>query len=322
MIGCEVKDTVVEGCLVNNIQQLRECLAANENAILNQDITVGASDCDGNGVIDISNSDGLGIYGQGYRIFREGGQAQCSLIYGNGVSDFTIQDVLLEETPGPDVPPLSTYDNMLYFINSTNVCLENVEVAHSWGYAIYNRGGDGFKFNNSTLRDSGILGLYIGEENNPATNATITNSTFDCNSTNAIAIRGVDGLLIDNNLINDNHKLGIFPIPGGFTGGGQVFLFNGTNMVLSNNTIQNGFCQNCVNSGVIANPVVGIEIGASGLTVTNTLIENNNILNNTSLAMRKNTNAILNLTTVIRNNTLSGNGFNDAVSVAGADYTP
>lgn len=322
-IGCEVPQ-VIEGCLANNIEQVRECLDSGQNAILNQDIVVDASDCDGLGVLDVSNADGLGIYGQGYQILRTSGQQQCSLIYGNGVNDFTLQDVTLEEVPGPDVPALNTYKHMIHFIGGSDICMQNVEVAHSWGYAIYTNGVEGYKFKNSILRDSGVLGLYIGHtQGNPTTDVEICNNTFDCNTTNAIAVLGGDGVLIDNNLFNDNHKLGVFLVNPqfgtGYTGGGQVYLAEGNNITFTNNTIQNGACTNCVTAGAFVQPVAGIEVGLpnQGVTVTNSLIEFNTIQNNTAWSMHTNVGSPLDLSTIIRNNTVDG-----PVSVSGADYTP
>ena len=325
-IECEIESTV-EGCLANNIKQVRECLNSGVNAVLNQNIVVDESDCDGQGVLDVSNADGLGVYGQGFGIVRTGGQLQCSLIYGNDVNDFTLQDVTLEEVPGPDVPPLDTYKRMLHFIGGSQICMQNVEVAHSWDYAIYLNGVAGFKFKNSVLRDSGALGLYVGHtQGNPTTDVEICNNTFDCNTTNALALLGADGVLVENNLFNDNHKLGIFPVAPqfgtGFTGGGQVYIASANDVQFLNNTIQNGSCSNCVTAGIFPNPVTGLELGlpGQGTTVTNTLVDGNTITNNTAWGAHLNSNSTLDNTTQFCNNTITGNGTD--IGIPAANYKP
>jgi len=181
-------DTVITGCLASTMEEVRQCLESGENAILSQDITVDNSDCDGYAVLNLNGISSVGIYGQGFRIYRTAGQGQCSLVRGNATTtDFFSNDVVWEETPGPEIPQLNTYPHMFHFVNSSDISFTDSEVAHSWGYAIYANGVDNFTFNSSTLRSSGALGLYIGHTSNPTTNYEIRNNVFIDNTTNVIS---------------------------------------------------------------------------------------------------------------------------------------
>jgi|GEM_PF-3927611 len=322
------KGSPITGCFASTIQEVRQCLASGNNAILTQDITVDNSDCDGIAVLNLSGISGVGIYGQGFRILRSSGQGQCSFVRSNATTNgFFSDNVIWEEIPGPNVPQLNTYPHMFHFVNSSNICFTGSEVAHSWGYAIYTNGVDSFKFTGSTLRSSGGLGLYIGHTSNPTTNYEISNNSFLDNTTNAVAILGGFNGLVTNNLFDNNHVLGIFPVAPqygtGYTGGGQVYIAMANTLSFVNNTIQNGLCLNCVTAGIFVGPVTGLELGLpnQGLTITNTLIDNNTIFNNSAWGIHLNANATLNNTTQICNNTLTGNGKNVS-GLSGANYKP
>jgi len=329
MAPCTITDSdpmEKEGCIATSVEEINACLQSGQNAVLNQDIAVDSSDCNGNGVINVTGLNNVGIYGCGHRIYRTSGQAQCSLLYGNGTKGFFSDGVTWEEVPGPEVPELGTYDHMLHFINACDVCFVNSEVAHSWGYALYTNGVDGFKFKNSIMRDAGLLGLYIGHSQNATTDFLVCNSTFTCNTTNALAILGGDGGCVENNFFDDNHKLGVFPVApqfgNGFTGGGQVYLAQVNDLKFENNCIQNGFCSNCVTAGIFQNPVTGLELGIpnQGVTVTNTTIDNNKIINNTAYGTHLNSNSSLDATTQFCGNTITGNGVD--IAVPAANYKP
>jgi hypothetical protein len=303
------------GVPVSTLSALRVALESGNSALLMQDIDVAASDAVGAGVINVSGLSNVGIYGQGYSITRSTGQSSASLIYGANTNNFFLDNVVLQEVPGPDVPALGTYKHMLWFINSSEITLQDVEVAHSYGYAIYANGVNGFTFDNSLLRDSGVLGLYIGHGDNPSTNVTISNNDFLRNTTNGLAIWGADGVVVDNNIFDNNHIIGVFPTAARFgdtyTGGGQVYLAQGTNIDFTNNTIQNGVCTNCyVHNGPLRTGVTGLEFGLPnrGLTVTNTLVEGNTIRDNDAWGMHINSGASLDASTVILDNIVENNG--------------
>jgi len=313
------------GCPAANIEQVRMCFDMGVPASLTSNIILDASDCDGNAVLDISGTSDLGIFGNGFNITRLSGQANCSIIRGTNTQGFFLDNVEIGETPGPEVPALGTYAHMLHFINSSDICIRDSEIFHSWGYAVYNNGVEGFKFEDNLLRDSGALGLYIGHTlGNPTNNAVVTGNDFISNSTNAVAVLGGTNVLIDDNLFVDNHTIGVFPVAPqfgtGFTGGGQVYLAEGDAITFTNNEIRDGFCTNCVTAGILQNPVTGLEVGLPNqASITNTLIENNSITNNSAFGLRLNSGSILDAATQARNNLITGN-FND-VSFPAANFT-
>ena len=328
-IECPVPSiTDVDKCFVSSIEEIRQCLSLGEVPALTQNITVDENDCDGQGVLDLTGADNLGICGQGFGIFRESGQVLCSLVYGNNVNNFFFDDIRLEETPGPDVPELGTYPHMIRLNNSQAICMQGVEVAHSWGYAVFLNGVEGFKFQSGTVRDSGVLGLYVGNGNNISTDVQIRDSEFFCNTTNALAVRGADNVIIDNNNFDDNHKLGVFPVNPqfgtGYTGGGQVYLAEGNDILFSNNTVTNGFCSNCVSAGILNNPVTGLELGLPNqASVTNLCVQGNTITNNTAYGIRLNSSSTLDSASLIKNdNVVTGNGANVQISVPAANIQP
>jgi len=322
------KPSTPTGCFASTIEEVRLCLENGDNAILTQDITVDNSDCDGNAVLNLSGISDVGIYGQGFRIFRTAGQAQCSMIRGNAsTTGFFSDNVVWEEVPGPEVPELNTYPHMFHFVNSSDICFTGSEVAHSWGYAIYTNGVDSFKFKGSTLRSSGALGLYIGHASTPTTNYEICNNLFIDNTTNALAILGGVNGFVANNIFDNNHLIGIFPVEPqygtGYTGGGQVYIAMANTLNFVSNTIQNGSCSNCVTAGILVNPVTGLELGLpnQGTTIYNTTIDNNTIVNNTAWGVHLNANATLDITTQLCNNTITGNGL-PLGGIPAANYKP
>lgn len=326
MLACTISDSnpmEKEGCIATSIQEIRACLNSGQNAILNQDIFVNGNDCDGPAVLDLSNLSNVSIIGCGNTIKRTSGQEDCSLVFGNqNTKNIAFDGVTFCETPGPDVPPLDTFPRMLHFVNSCDICFVNSTVEHSWDYAIYANGVDGFKFKNSAMNNAGALGLYLGNPNNPSTDFEICNSSFDCNTTNALALLGANNGCVENNTFTDNHKLGIFatvpPFPAGFTGGGQVYIAEVNNVKFNNNCIQDGFCSNCVTSGMLANPVTGLEIGRPNqASVFGFTANNNKIVNNTGYGIRLNTGSVLDGTTLICDTSLvTGNGVNLAIPAA------
>jgi len=323
-----VPKSTITGCFASTIAEVRQCLQSGNNAILTQDITVDNSDCDGYAVLNLNGISDVGIYGQGFKIFRTAGQIQCSMVRGNAsTTGFFSDNVVWEEVPGPEVPLVNVYPHMFHFVNSSDICFTGSEVAHSWGYAIYANGVDSFKFKSSTLRSSGALGLYIGHTSNPTTNYEISDNLFIDNTTNAVAVLGGVNGFIDNNIFDNNHLIGIFPVEPqygtGYTGGGQVYIAMANTLMFSNNTIQNGFCSNCVTAGIFVGPVTGLELGLpnQGTTIYNTTIDNNTIINNTAWGVHLNANATLDLTTQLCNNTITGNGL-PLGGIPAANYKP
>ena len=198
--------------------------------------------------------------------------------------------------------------------DAADITLSEVTVRHSKGYAIYVRGTDGFRFEDSTLEHSGVLGLYIGHEDDDSRNISITRSRFSDNSTNALALLGVTGpAVITDNLFERNHAVGQWPVAPqfgtGFTGGGQVYLARASDVHMENNRVVDGFCSNCYFHGRLGTGVTGIELGKPGeRTVSNILITGNVIENNDAFAVAANVTTPIDNSIRVTNNQLRGNG--------------
>jgi hypothetical protein len=161
---------------------------------------------------------------------------------------------------------------MLWMRDARNISLQHVTVRYSKGYAIYVQGTDGFSFLDSTLERSGVLGLYIGHEDDASSRVRVERSLFRDNSTNALALLGVDGrrqkTLIADNVFERNHALGQWPVAPrygtGLTGGGQVYLARAEGVRFENNRVVDGFCANCFWHGRLGSGVTGVELGIPG----------------------------------------------------------
>jgi len=135
-------------------------------------------------------------------------------------------------------------------------------------------------------------------------------------------------VVIENNDFDDNHKIGVFPVNPqfgtGFTGGGQVYLAQGDDILFANNSVTNGFCTNCVTAGNLNNPVTGLEIGLPNqASITNLCVTGNTITNNTAYGIRLNSSSTLDGTTLIKNdNTVTGNGGFVQIDVPAANIQP
>lgn len=311
-----VVDPPPEGCEAGTIEEVRECIADGEAVILTNDIPIDAGDCEGEAVLDLSNTDGVTIEGQGFSFVRDSGADQCSLIYGQNTKNPTFNNVGFIETQGPEVPTAHQYPKMLHFVGGCEVCFDNVEVAHAWDYALYTNGVDGFKFKNSTLRDSGALGLYIGHTqgaaNDPTTDVEVCDNIFLRNTTNGLAVLGGNVVSIEDNIFCENHLIGIFPTvppaPAGFTGGGQLYIAAGDQISVCNNTLKDGACPNCLGG------VHGIEMGIfnGGATVTNATVKGNTLTNHTGAGIYSNQGATIGTDTTFQGNTSTGNGQADS----------
>jgi hypothetical protein len=206
---------------------------------------------------------------------------------------------------------------MLHIRNSSDISLEGVSIVNGKGYVIYVQRVNGFRFVNSTLRNSGVLGLYVGHSDMASTNVRIQNSTFLDNQTNALALLGVTGAskdtnIISNNVFRRNHYRGQFPVAArygtGFTGGGQVYIAQATGLTIRDNTIADGYCENCFVQQRHGTGVSGIELAMPGRnSVSNLLITNNTVSNHDAWGIFVNEGSALDATVDITNNRLLDN---------------
>jgi hypothetical protein len=226
---------------------------------------------------------------------------------------------------------------------AANITMDHLTIrnAKATAVAVWNRDllSDGgtvwapvnFSFTSSQILGAGALGIGIGPNLTPSdsipSRVTISDSIFTDIRVNALAIGSMVGTStsrnqITNNTFYNNHTHGLYTCcETGQTwpacdicGGGQVYLgaLNYTNV--QNNTIRDGYCDNCLLNGTAKNPhtVDAIELGLSDPTcgtncVHDVTITNNTIRNNHRVAVYLNAGTTLTSTTTITNNTVTNN---------------
>jgi polygalacturonase len=206
---------------------------------------------------------------------------------------------------------------MLHIRTSSDVTLNEMNILNGKSYVIYVQQVNGFSFLNSSLTNSGVLGLYVGHDSKASTNVRIQNSTFNDNQTNAVALLGVSGSsvtdnMVSNNIFRRNHWRGQWAVAArygtGFTGGGQMYIAQASGLTVSDNLIEDGYCENCFVQQRMGSGVSGIEIAIpSRNSVTNTLITNNVVNNHDAWGIFVNQGSTLDSSVVISNNQLLNN---------------
>jgi hypothetical protein len=281
-------------CYAHDSSMLISCVAnldAFDKVALTQDISCFGGDCCGNtgrALINLNHRAHKVIDGQGFMITRYSQQKACPVIEMVNTSNISVQNLRLNENGG--VPGCSIHDNCPATVevhSSKSAKFQNFNVTHGKAYVVRVRITDGFLFENSSLADSGIIGLYVGDYDfGPSRNVIIRQSVFSATQANAISISGVLGnSLTDNqivdNIFNRNHYNGHWIVPEGITNGGQIFLSTGHHMTVSGNIFADARCFNCVNQ-----MVWGIELGepAHYGKLSHIQISNNKFFNHYGLA--------------------------------------
>lgn len=234
------------GCAASTLAQLQECIKSDTQVSIANDIAV--SGCPTR--ILVNNVNNLTLNGNGFTITRTAGQQDCTLL--NIVNSSNVEINQLAFNDNPNVAPCAVGDKcarMIEVTDSSNVAFIKSSIKYAKSYTIYTTRVNGFKFIESELSDAGILGLYIGHGDNPSSNVVISNSVFRRNATNAVAVLGGTEVEISNNIFDNNHREGRWPVSAqygeGFTGGGQLYLARGSNVQVTGNTFENGRCDNC-----------------------------------------------------------------------------
>lgn len=311
-------------CLADSLETLQNCArsASEVDAIrLTADLTCTGSSCcaAGSALVRLHGLDGLQINGQGHRIKRQSGHRQCSLLEIKNSRNIHLLDLQLDDDES--VTGCQVHDRcprMIFVEGSSDISFQRMAVSHSKGYAIYIQKVDGFRFLESSLLNSGVLGLYVGHGSNHASrNVVVRDSLFIRNQTNALALLGVVGSEPDDNKIIGNvfianHRRGqwrVAPRYGeGFTGGGQVYIAEANNVLVKDNVVASGFCENCFVQGHQYSGVSGIEIGLPGQSsVRDLAIRQNRIVGNDAWGIYQNQNSPLSHSVEISGNELLNN---------------
>lgn len=309
-------------CAIYDMASFRSCIAlgtAVDHYSLQNDITCSGSDCcaAGHAMLSINSRNGVTIQGNGYVIARRSSQRVCPAIWVQSSSNLLINALQIDEDEsvprclGDDKTCFSTIE----IRDSTNVTLESVGVYHAKAHGVGANSTNGFVLNNSTISNSGVLGVYIGDAaltRLPSKNVSVTNSVIAHTGTNAVTFWNVaspspgNENLIRGNVIENNHYVGGYltdTFKPDFNTGGQVFIHSAQSAVIDNNVIANGRCPTCAGfpppgwRGTFRG-IPAVEVGPGRLT--NVRINANKILNHTgafifaNLANVDSTNAIWN----------------------------
>lgn len=310
-------------CVVRNLSDLRSCVDSAqgiERINIQNDLSCAQTTCcpTGGALLRFDGVANLTIEGNGHQLVRNGGQRQCSLLDITQSRNITLNNWTLDDnaTVGPCLVD-DKCPRMLHIRTSSNVTLENMDILNGKSYVIYVQEVDGFSFLNSSLTNSGVLGLYVGHSDNASTNIRIQHSTFNDNQTNALALLGVIGSSVTDNIVSNNtfrrnHWRGQWAVAArygtGFTGGGQMYIAQASGLTIRDNLIEDGYCENCFVQRFMGSGVSGIELAIPGRnSVTNALISNNIVNNHDAWGIFVNEGSSLDSSVVISNNVLNNN---------------
>lgn len=310
-------------CVVRSLSDLRSCVDSAqgiERINIQSNLSCTQSTCcpTGGALLRFNDVANLTIEGNGHKLLRSGGQRQCSLLDITESRNVVLNNWTLDDDA--TVAPCVVDDKcprMLHIRTSSDVTLSDLHIRNGKSYVIYVQEVDGFNFLNSSLTNSGVLGLYVGHDSKASTNVRIQNSTFNDNQTNALALLGVSGSSVTDNIVSNNtfrrnHWRGQWAVAArygtGFTGGGQMYIAKAAGLTISDNLIEDGYCENCFVQQFMGSGVSGIELAIPGQnSVTNTLITNNVVNNHDAWGIFVNQGSTLDSTVVISDNLLRNN---------------
>ncbi len=311
----------VNVCEVDSLDSLRECVANAASYggldILSDLSCTDNSCCEQNGaLVSLRAVSGFTIHGNSHIMKREAGHRQCGLLEITSADDVVVENWFLDD----DVTVAGcSFDEhcprMVYVRNSKDITLDNVAVSNGKDYSVYIDGVEGFTFQNSTVLNAGVLGLYVGHADNFSSEVVIENSLFVDVETNAVALLGVGGgttNVVRNNTFLRNHRHGHWEVEPRFgtgtTGGGQIYIARADNVLVEGNTILDGYCDNCYISSGSRTGIHGIELGEPGqFSISNIEIRDNIIGNHDAGAIYLNQGSSVNSTVRISNNILHNN---------------
>ncbi|MDB4222324.1 hypothetical protein N9850_01010 [Granulosicoccus sp.] len=313
----EVEPVVEEnynGCTASTMSEISQCLSSNKPHIdITRDITCTALPC----TITISNTNSVTLDGNGFTVKRLIGQKASPLLRIVNSTNIQVVNVTLDDDKNGVKCPLLC-QKMVDVTSSTDVTFGEVHVLNAASYAMWIYNTNGFIFDKSSIRNSHVLGMFIGhykipnDRKNISRRLYISNSVFTENATNAIAVHGAGGdelNIITGNYFSENHIFGRFLDSNGkFYGGGQVYISEADNLEFSDNSVVTGHCSNCRNP---THGVHGIELGRPddpSVTLNNVRVIGNYVVDNDACGILGNPSANINTTVVVSDNDVLKNG--------------
>ncbi|MEE9336409.1 MAG: right-handed parallel beta-helix repeat-containing protein [Granulosicoccaceae bacterium] len=313
------------GCEVRTLSDLSRCISNNDSTVtVLNDLSCSGGNCcpSGRALLSLQSKRNLIIDGNGHQLLRSSGQRNCSLLDINSASNITLRNWQLDDDI--NVAGCQVADGCprtLHIRQSSNIQLDNMHISHGKSYAIYVNAVNRFGFRNSSLTNSGVLGLYIGHSSTPSNGVVIENSIFRDNQTSALALLGVTGSKqgenrVTNNLFIRNHRRGQWLVEprygSGYTGGGQVYMAQAKYVDFDNNQILDGYCENCAVQRRTRSGASGLEFGLPGkASVSHVRVRNNIISNHDAFGISHNQNSNLSGNVQLANNTLVNNTVGD-----------
>lgn len=317
------------GCEARSLSQLRDCINRNSNLItIQQNFSCsGDACCAGGATLSMVGRNNIRFEGNGHRLTRNAGHRQCHLLDMRQSSNVTFNNWVLDDNAS--VQPCQVTDrcpHMLDIRGSNAIRMSNVSILNSKGYATWLQGVNGFSFDRGEVRNSGVLGMYIGHTGQPSRNIQVRNSRFLFNQTNGLALLGLTGSRAANqvsgNLFIGNHWGGQFQVAPqfgtGFTGGGQVYIAQANGLTFNNNTIRHGYCVNCLVTAGAGSGVTALELGLPNQdSVRNVTINGNTLENHDAWGVGANTGTRIGSDIAVTNNTIR----NVRRAVVGSGYS-
>lgn len=253
------------------------------------------------------------IDGQGHRLVRNGdASTHCSILHVSASDGIQLRNLIVQENPQIRPEPCYQGSNCpsrisLWVQSSNNITMDRVEVFDAPSYAVVAGGVNGFRFERSKIHNAGLAGLFAGPDGSRGSSSIVVdNALFTGTATNAVVFYGSNGNRLSNSLLLGNHRHGVYywcgPGANKPCNGGQVYLPHSTQVVIEDNIIGDGRCDNCVNyPGYPYNQAVWpIEAGGySGLqdpaqVVQGLQIRRNYVYNHAQATVLRNENSILN----------------------------
>jgi len=320
-----------DNCIASSVSTLRDCVAR-ANSIqridLDRDIRCGSNCCpNGGALLRFNGTNSLELNGHGHRLTRAAGQRQCSLLEASNASNIQVVDLHLDDDQS--VAGCQVADNcarMVHVKHSRNIRFLRTHISHGKGYAFYVQGTNGFSFEQSSLSNSGVLGMYIGHGNDASTGVRIQQSRFIDNQTNGLALLGVVGQSVSDNVVADNlfirnHRRGQWQVApqygSGFTGGGQLYIAEASHVTVRNNTVKDGYCDNCYVQRKNRSGVSGIELGRPNQrSLKHIEVRDNLVVNHDGFGISQNANSGLGSDVKLIGNTLFNSTSGEHVSGA------
>ena len=230
-------------CSATDAPSLSACVAQSNVVVeLLNDIEIASGGCPT--IMLIQNRNNVTVNGNGHYVKRTNQSEiyNCSLVDIINSDNITLNDIRLDDDETVPSCPVGACSRMVHIRNgSDNISFYNTDILNGKDYVVYINGGSNFTMEDSKIINSGIIGLYVG---GGVTNALIMNNVITDTEVNGIAVLDASNVVIKNNYFENNHRNGKFAVApqfgDGFTGGGQVYIAEGSNIDFFANTVING----------------------------------------------------------------------------------